>query len=90
MGVTLKDEAFVEMVKGIFEEIRTSAQGIFEIKRMQMTICEATQPSHQHPQRAMQISKNHLISGFCCTDSEWPLQLWHQLTHCAYESNALS
>ena len=24
--------------------------------------------------------QNHLISGFCCTDSEWPLQLWNNLT----------
>ena len=53
MAVTLKDEALVEMVKGIFEEMRTSAQGISEIKRMQMTICEATQPPRQRPQRAM-------------------------------------
>jgi hypothetical protein len=26
-------------------------------------------------ERAIQTFKNHLISGFCCTDSAWPLQL---------------
>ena len=31
-------------------------------------------------ERAIQTFKNHLISGFCCTDSEWPLQLWNNLT----------
>ena len=24
--------------------------------------------------------KTHLISGFCCTDGKWPLQLWNNLT----------
>ena len=32
-------------------------------------------------ERAIQTFKNHLISGMYCTDSEWPLQLWHQLTN---------
>ena len=31
-------------------------------------------------ERAMQTFKGHLISGFCCTDSKWPLQLWNNLT----------
>ena len=30
--------------------------------------------------RATRTFKNHLISGFYCTDSEWPLQLWNNLT----------
>ena len=30
--------------------------------------------------RTTQTFKNHLISGFCCTDIEWPLQLWNNLT----------
>ena len=30
--------------------------------------------------RAIQTFKNHLIRGFCCTDSEWTLQLWNNLT----------
>ena len=31
-------------------------------------------------ERAMQSFKDHLISGFCCTDSKWPLQLSNNLT----------
>ena len=31
-------------------------------------------------EQAIQTFKNHLIGGFCCTDSEWPLQLWNNLT----------
>lgn len=31
-------------------------------------------------ERAIQTFKNHFISGLCCTDSEFPLQLWDQLT----------
>ena len=31
-------------------------------------------------ERAIQTFKNHIISDFCCTDSEWPLQLWNNLT----------
>ena len=30
--------------------------------------------------RAIQTFKNRLISGFCCTASEWSLQLWNNLT----------
>ena len=32
-------------------------------------------------ERAIQTFENHLISGLCCTDSEWPLQLWNKLTN---------
>ena len=31
-------------------------------------------------ERAIQTFKNHFISGLCCSDSEFPLQLWDQLT----------
>ena len=31
-------------------------------------------------EKAIQTFKNHLISGFCCTDSKWQLQLWNNLT----------
>ena len=31
-------------------------------------------------ERAIQTWKNHIISGLCSTDREWPLQLWDQLT----------
>ena len=31
-------------------------------------------------ERAIQIWKNHIISGMCSTDREWPRQLWDQLT----------
>eukprot|EP00804_Cyclotella_cryptica_P002616 CCRYP_010443-RA/>CCRYP_010443-RA protein AED:0.32 eAED:0.22 QI:0/-1/0/1/-1/1/1/0/664 len=31
-------------------------------------------------ERAIQTYKNHFISGLCTTDSEWPLQLWDNLT----------
>ena len=31
-------------------------------------------------ERAMQTCKKYLISGFCCADSEWPLQSWNTLT----------
>ena len=31
-------------------------------------------------ERSIQTFKNHLISGFCCTDSEWSLHLWNNLT----------
>ena len=30
-------------------------------------------------ERAIQTRKNHIISGLCSTDKEWPLQLWDQL-----------
>ena len=31
-------------------------------------------------EREIQTFKNYLISGFCCMDSKWPLQLWNNLT----------
>ena len=31
-------------------------------------------------ERAIQTWKNHIISGMCSADKEWPLQLWDQLT----------
>ena len=31
-------------------------------------------------ERAIQTWKNHMISGLCCTDSDWPLQLWDNVT----------
>ena len=31
-------------------------------------------------ERAIQTHKNHFISGLCTTDTDWPLQLWDQLT----------
>ena len=31
-------------------------------------------------ERAIQTFKNHFISGLSSTDTDWPLQLWDQLT----------
>ena len=31
-------------------------------------------------ERAIQTFKNHFISGLCSTDTDWPIQLWDQLT----------
>jgi hypothetical protein len=31
-------------------------------------------------ERAIQTWKNHIISGLCSTNKEWPLQLWDQMT----------
>eukprot|EP00804_Cyclotella_cryptica_P025030 CCRYP_015953-RB/>CCRYP_015953-RB protein AED:0.31 eAED:0.30 QI:0/0/0/1/0/0.33/3/0/681 len=41
------------------------------------------EPNNHHvnaAERAIQTYKNHFISGLCTTDSEWPLQLWDNLT----------
>lgn len=92
----LKDDTILETVQQIFKEIEenglhprlnvTDNQAVRPLKAFLKTKeCkwQFVEP-HNHrvnaAERAIQTFKNHLISGMCCTDSKWPLQLWHQLT----------
>ena len=92
----LKDETIVETVQKIFDEMEendhrpllnvTDNQAAQPLKAFLKTKEYKWQfvESHNHrvnaAERAIQTFKSHLISGFCCTDSEWPLKLWNSLT----------
>ena len=92
----LKDETMVDAVQQIFDKIEehghkpklnvTDNQAARPLKAFLKTKqCkwQFVEP-HNHrvnaTERAIQTFKNHIISGFCCTDSEWPLHLWNNLT----------
>ena len=92
----LKDETIVATIQKCFEQMEenglnprlniTDNQAVRPLKAFLKTKdCnwQFVEP-HNHrvnaAERAIQTFKNHLISGMSCTDSEWPLQLWHKLT----------
>ena len=92
----LKDETIVETVQKILDKMEVhdhrallnvtdnqAAQPLkafLETKECKWQFVEPHNHRVNAAERAIQTFKNHLISGFCCTDSEWPLQLWKKLT----------
>ena len=92
----LKDETIVGAVQQIFDKMEehghkpklnvTDNQAARPLKaylKTKQCKWQFVEP-HNHRvnavEHAIQTFKNHIISGFCCTDSEWPLQLWNNLT----------
>ena len=92
----LKDDKIVETVQGTSEEMERNGhhprlnvtdnqaarplKAYLKTKECNLQFVEPHNHRVNAAERAIQTFKNHLISGFCCTDSKWPLQLWHQLT----------
>ena len=92
----LKDETIVDAVQQIFDKMEEhghepklnvmdnqAARPLKAYLKTKQCKWQFVDP-HNHrvnaAERAIQMFKNHIISGFCCTDSEWPLQLWNNLT----------
>ncbi|KAL7523858.1 hypothetical protein ACHAWF_000698, partial [Thalassiosira exigua] len=92
----VKDSTVVITYKTIFEELKekgykpafhvTDNQATKPLKEFLRTEdCEwqFVEPNNHRvnaAERAIQTFKNHLIRGFCCTDPNWPFQLWDHLT----------
>ena len=92
----LKDETIVEAVQKIFDKMETHGhkpklnvtdnqvarplKAFLKTKQCKWQFVEPHNHRVNAAGRAIQTFKNHLISGFCCTDGEWPLQLWNNLT----------
>ena len=92
----LTDETIIKAFRQVFEELETKGYTpTFDVTDNQATtpIKEFLKKKHckwqfvepanyrvNAAERAIQTFKNHFISGLSSTDSEWPLQLWDQMT----------
>ena len=92
----LKDETIVAAVQKIFNKMEENGhkpllnvtnnqaarllKAFLKTKECNWQFVEPHNHRVNAAERAIQTFKNHIISGFCCTDSEWPLQLWNNLT----------
>lgn len=92
----LRDETILTAFDEVFQELKskgfkptfnvTDNQAAMPIKKYlskEQTNWQFVEPNNHRvnaAERAIQTYKNHFISGLCTTDSEWPLQLWDNLT----------
>jgi hypothetical protein len=92
----VKDESILEAFDNVFQELKEkglksafnvtdnqATRPIKEYLKKENAKWQFVEP-HNHrvnaAERAIQMFKNHFISGLCSTDRDWPLQLWDQLT----------
>eukprot|EP00804_Cyclotella_cryptica_P015897 CCRYP_006383-RA/>CCRYP_006383-RA protein AED:0.07 eAED:-0.04 QI:0/0/0/1/0/0/2/0/1375 len=92
----LKDESILTAFDEVFQQLKdngfkptfnvTDNQAATPIKdylRKEGATWQFVEPNNHRvnaAERAIQTYKNHFISGLCTTDSDWPLQLWDNLT----------
>eukprot|EP00804_Cyclotella_cryptica_P029536 CCRYP_020583-RA/>CCRYP_020583-RA protein AED:0.35 eAED:0.26 QI:0/-1/0/1/-1/1/1/0/1386 len=92
----LRDETILKAFDEVFQTLKskgfkpafnvTDNQAAVPIKtylNQEQTSWQFVEPNNHRvnaAERAIQTYKNHFISGLCTTDSDWPLQLWDNLT----------
>ena len=92
----LRDETIIGAFDNVFQDLKskglkpsfnvTDNQAATPIKaylQKEETSWQFVEPNNHRvnaAERAIQTFKNHFISGLCTTDSDWPLQLWDNLT----------
>eukprot|EP00804_Cyclotella_cryptica_P009770 CCRYP_013223-RA/>CCRYP_013223-RA protein AED:0.41 eAED:0.41 QI:0/0/0/1/0/0/4/0/726 len=89
----LRDETILTAFDEVFQTLKskgfkpafnvTDNQAATPIKNISVKSKQFVEPNNHRvnaAERAIQTYKNHFISGLCTTDSEWPLQLWDNLT----------
>lgn len=76
----LKDRGFTPKMNVTDNQAARHIKSFLTGKNCKWQFVEPNNHRVNAAERAIQTFKNHFISGLCCTDSEFPLQLWDQLT----------
>jgi hypothetical protein len=76
----LKDKGYKTTLNVTDNQAANSIKKYLKRKKCRWQFVEPSNHRVNAAERAIQTFKNHFISGLCLTDTNWPIQLWDQLT----------
>ena len=80
MAILLFEKGYTPTFNVTDNQATTPIKAFLKKKNCQWQFVEPSNHRVNAAERAIQTFKNHLISGLSSTDTDWPLQLWDQLT----------